>query len=93
MLVGDKWTDKQTLNLLTISNESDTPVGNLKDGYVRNAPLPRVPQIQSAKRIAPSAKQIAPKTGIPLPGYSHVPSWIPTLPKLGSILGFSQRLL
>jgi hypothetical protein len=26
-------------------------------------------------------------------GYSPVPSWIPTLPKLGSILGFSQRLL
>ena len=68
-------------------------VGTLKDGYVRNVPLPRVPQIQSAKQIAPSAKQIAPKAGIPLPGYLHVPSWIPTLPKLGSILGFSQRLL
>ncbi len=68
-------------------------VGTLKDGYVRNVPLPRVPQIQSAKQIAPSAKQIAPKAGIQLPGYLHVPSWIPTLPKLGSIIGFSQRLL
>ncbi len=68
-------------------------VGTLKDGYVRNVPLPRVPQIQSAKQIAPSAKQIAPKAGIPIPGYLHVPSWIPTLPKLGSNLGFSQRLL
>jgi hypothetical protein len=57
-------------------------VGTLKDGYVRNVPLPRVPQIQSA-----------PKAGIPLPGYLHAPSWIPTLHKLGSILGFSQRLL
>ena len=61
-------------------------VGTLKDGYVRNVPLPRVPQRQSAK-------QIAPKTGLPIPGYLPVPSWIPTLPKLGSILGFSQRLL
>ena len=68
-------------------------VGTLQDGYVRNVPLPRVPQIQSAKQIAQSAKQIAPKAGIPIPGYLHVPSWIPTLPKLGSILGFSQRLL
>ena len=57
-------------------------VGTLKDGYIRNVPLPRVPQRQSAK-------QIAPKTGIPIPGYLPVPSWIPTLPKLGSILGFS----
>jgi hypothetical protein len=42
-----------------------------------------------------SNELIAPKTGIPLPGYLHlhVPIWIPTLPKLGSILGFSQRLL
>ena len=63
-----------------------TCVGTLKDGYVRNVPLPRVPQRQSAK-------QIAPKTGIPIPGYLYVPSWIPTLPKLGSILGFSQRVL
>jgi hypothetical protein len=29
-------------------------VGTLKDGYIRNVPLPRVPRIQSAKLIAPS---------------------------------------
>ena len=42
-----------------------------------------------------SHEAIAPKAGIPIPGYLHVPSsWIPTLvPKLGSILGFSQILL
>jgi hypothetical protein len=78
-------------------------VGTLKDGYVRNVPLPRVPQIQSAQtetgssflqtETGSSFLQIAPKAGIPIPGYLHVPSWIPTLPKLGSILGFSQRLL
>jgi hypothetical protein len=74
-------------------------VGTLKDGYVRNVPLPRVPvpllrvpQIQSASPTT-SRESIAPKAGIPLPGYLHVPSWIPMLPKLGSILGFSQRLL
>jgi hypothetical protein len=60
-------------------------VGTLKDGYVRNVPLPRVvPQIQSASPTS-SCESIAPKAGIPLPGYFHVPSWIPTLPKLGSI--------
>ncbi len=67
-------------------------VGTLNDGCVRNVPLPRVPQIQSASPIM-SHEAIAPKAGIPIPGYLHVPSWIPTLPKLGSILGFSQRLL
>jgi hypothetical protein len=51
-------------------------VGTLKDGYVRNVPLPRVPQIESAKQIAPSAKQIAPKAGIPIPGYLHVHPWV-----------------
>ncbi len=56
-------------------------VGTLKDGYIRNVPLPWVPQIQSA-----SHEPIAHKAGIPLPGYLHVPSWILTLPKLGSIL-------
>ncbi len=40
-----------------------------------------------------SHELIAPKVGISLPGYLHVPSWIPTLPKLGGILGVSQRLL
>ena len=67
-------------------------VGTLKDGYVRNVPLPRVSQRQSASHMT-SHELIAPKTGIPIPGYLPVPSWIPTLPKLGSILGFSQRLL
>ena len=74
-------------------------VGTLKNGYVRNVPLPRVPillprvpQIQSASPTT-SRESIAPKAGITLPGYLHVPSWIHTLPKLGSIIGFSQRLL
>jgi len=40
-----------------------------------------------------SHELIAPKARILIPGYLNVPSWIPTLPKLGSILGFSQRLL
>jgi hypothetical protein len=75
-------------------------VGTLKDGYVRNIPLPRVPQIQSAKLIAPSIRNLAGTTpsrcipvGTPLPDYLPVSSWIPMLPKLGSILGFSQRVL
>jgi hypothetical protein len=64
-------------------------VGTLKDGYVRNVPLPRVPQRQSASHLVTE-----PVTMNPIhTGYSPVPSWIPTLPKLGSILGFSQRLL
>jgi hypothetical protein len=63
-------------------------VGTLKDGYVRNVPLPRVPLEQRA-----SPKLTAPKDIIQLPGYSILPAWIPRLPKLGSILGFSQRLL
>jgi len=66
--------------------------GTLKDGYVRNVPLPRVPQIQSASPTT-SHELIAPKIGTPLPGYLQVPSWIPMLPKIGSLLGFSQRLL
>ncbi len=87
-------------------NKLDIDVGTLKDGYVRNVPLPRVPvllpgvpvllpgvpQIQNASPTM-SHEPIAPKAGIPLPGYLHVPSWIPTLPKLGSILRFSKRLL
>ena len=64
-------------------------VGTLKDGYVRNVPLPRVPQRQSASHL-----ETEPVTMNPIhTGYSPVPSWIPTLPKLGSILGFSQILL
>ena len=33
------------------------------------------------------------KTGTPLPDYLPVSSWIPTLPKLGRLIGFSQRIL
>ena len=72
--------------------QKEIGVGTLKDGYARNVPLPRVPQRQSASHMA-SHELIAPKVGVPIPGYLQVPSWIPMLPKLGSILGFSQRLL
>ena len=65
-----------------------TTVGTLQDGYVRNVPLPRVPREQRA-----SPELTAPKAGIPLPGYSRLPAWIPTLPKIGNVFGFSQRLL
>jgi hypothetical protein len=69
-------------------------VGTLKDGYVRNVPLPQVPQLQSAS-IGTSKTHSNPTTttGIPLSEYSRVPSWIPTLPKIGNILGFRQRTL
>ncbi len=61
----------------------------LKDGYVRNVPLPRVVhKVQSAR---PTAIALPPR--IPLPGYLPVPNWIPTLPRIGNILGFSQRIL
>ncbi len=73
-------------------NTLNVCVGTLKDMYVHNVPLPRVPQIQSTSPTT-SHESVAPKAGIPLPGYSPVSSWIPTLPKLSSILGFSQRLL
>ncbi len=63
-------------------------VGTLKDGYIRNVPLPRVPREQRA-----SPELTAPKDRIQLPGYSLLPAWIPTLPKIGNVLGFSQRLL
>jgi hypothetical protein len=78
--------------LLRESSNDSAAVGTLKDGYLRNVPLPRVPQIQSASHDT-SHELIAPKAGITIPGYLHVPSWIPSLPKIGSIHGFSQRLL
>jgi len=60
-------------------------VGTLKkDGYVRNIPLPRVPQEQRA-----SPELNAPKDRIQLPGYSQLPAWIPTLPKLSNVLEFT----
>ncbi len=55
-------------------------VGTVKDGYVRNVPLPRVPHIQNASPTK-SHERIAPKVGITLPGYLPVTSWIPTLQK------------
>ena len=64
-------------------------VGTLQDGYIHNVPLPRVvPREQSA-----SPTSIAPPAMIPVPGYLQLPSWIPTLPRIGSVLGFSQRIL
>jgi hypothetical protein len=63
-------------------------VGTLKDGYERNVPLPQVPREQRA-----SPKRIAPKDRKAFAGYLQLQSWIPTLPKIGSILGFSQRML
>jgi hypothetical protein len=76
------------LNIPLIANWHVVTVGTLKDGYVRNVPLPRVPREQRA-----SPKLTAHKDRIRLPGYSLFPGWIPTLPKLGSALGFSQKLL
>ncbi len=67
-------------------------VGTLKDRYLCNVPLLRVPRIQSASPTM-SHELIAPKVGISLSGYLHVPSWIPTLPKSGSIFRVSQRFL
>ncbi len=60
-------------------------VGTLQDGYVRNVPLPRVPREQRA-----SPELTAPKARIPLPGYSRLPAWIPTLPKIGNVLGLAR---
>jgi hypothetical protein len=83
-------------------------VGTLKDGYIRNIPLPRVPQIQSARDYTKTtqsqvdayeyasrvdAYEYASGKGNPLPDYLPVSSWIPTLPKLGRLIGFSQRIL
>ena len=71
-------------------------VGTLKDGYVRNLPLPRVPRRQCVSHDT-SHELIAPsrciQTGTPIPDYLPVSSWIPMLPKLGRLLGFSQRIL
>ncbi len=62
-------------------------VGNLQDEYVHNVPLPWVPWEQRA-----SPEPTAPKDRIQLHSYLQLPSWIPTLHKIGNILGFSQRL-
>jgi hypothetical protein len=86
--------------VLALSVVATVIVGTLKDGYVRNVPLPRVPQIQSAKLLAPSRCIPEGNTpsrciplGTPLPDYLRVSSWIPTLPKIDSLLRFSQRVL
>ena len=74
-------------------------LGTLKDGYVRNVPLPRVQRIQSASDYTKTtqsqvdAYEYASGKGTPLPDYLPVSSWIPMLPKLGRLLGFSQRIL
>ncbi len=38
------------------------------------------------------AYKYASDTGTPLPDYLPVSSWIPTLPKLSRLIGFSQRV-
>jgi hypothetical protein len=74
-------------------------VGTPKDRYVRNVPLPRVPRIQSASDYTKTtqsqvnAYKYTSGKGNPLPDYLPVSSWIPTLPKLGRLIGFSQRIL
>ena len=54
-------------------------VGTLKDGYVSNVPLPRVPQRQSASHMT-SHELIAPKAGIPIPGNYMFPIGFPRYP-------------
>ncbi len=74
-------------------------VGTLKDGYVRNVPLSRIQWIQSASdhtkntQSQVDAYEYASDKRNPLPDYLLVSSWIPTLPKLGRLIGFSQRIL
>ncbi len=74
-------------------------VGTLKDGYVSNIPLPRVQQIQSTNDYTKTtqsqvdAYEYTSGKGNPLPDYLPVSSWIPMLPKLGRLIGFSQRIL
>jgi hypothetical protein len=58
--------DRVLFGVVTVT--ATVTVGTLKDGYVRNVPLPRVPQIQSASPTT-SHESIAPKIGITLPGY------------------------
>ncbi len=83
--------------VLTLLPNCTIVAGILKDGYVRNVPLPRVPRIQSAKLIAPSRcipeGTTTSRDVFPLPDYLPVSKWIPMLPKLGSLLGCSQRVL
>jgi hypothetical protein len=78
----------QSTTTIDGGGDNEIGVGTLQDGYVRNVPLHRVPREQRA-----SPELTAPKAGIPLPGYSRLPAWIPTLPKIGNVFGFSQRLL
>ena len=74
-------------------------VGTLKDGYIRNVPLPRVQRIQSASNYTKTtqsqvdAYEYASGKGNSLPDYLPVSSWIPRLPKLGRLIRFSQEIL
>jgi len=90
--LGAPTSSSWTIYSITSANaykHTRLPVRTLNDGYVRNVPLLQVPRIQSASPTT-SQELIASN---PLPGYLRVPRWIPMLPKLGTILGCSQRLL
>ncbi len=52
-------------------------VGTLENGYVRNVPLPRIPQIQSTNQIASASVCIEP----PISCYARI-AWIPTYSEL-----------
>ena len=52
-------------------------VGTLENGYVRNVPLPRIPQIQSTNQIASVLACIEPAVSC----YARI-AWIPTYSKL-----------
>ncbi len=61
-------------------------VGTLKEGYVCNVPLPRVPRLQSASLMTS-------KTGIQDTSYSQV-TWIPMWSNLTRLLaGMGRRVL
>ena len=68
-------------------------VGTLKDGYIRNVPLPRVPQLQSASLAThgPSNKYVLAGTASAITYYSQVPR-VPTWSDLTrSLSGFGRR--
>ncbi len=54
-------------------------VRTLKDGYIRNVPLPRVPRIQSTSTPATLTSRDVFSQGKHLPPYSGIPVQIPTL--------------
>jgi hypothetical protein len=83
-------------------NGSKDHVGTLKDGYIRNVPLPRVPRLQSASLVThgPSRCKMAVHTpsrctmagnASAITYYSHVPR-VPSWRDLTrSLLGFGRR--